>query len=60
MNMANNANIRAINESMNTANSELCQALVATQHQVAALARAVSGARQRPAWAAPPAGGSEY
>ena len=58
--MANNANIRAINESTNTANSELCQALVATQHQVAELARAVNKAHQRPAWAASPAGGSKY
>ena len=37
MNMANNANSCAINESMNTSNSELRQALVATQQQVAAL-----------------------
>ena len=31
MNMTNNANIRSINESMATANSELRQALIATQ-----------------------------
>ena len=31
MNMANIANIHAINESMNTANNKLRQALVATQ-----------------------------
>ena len=60
MNMANNANIRAINKTMNTANSELCQALAATQQQVVALARADSEAHQRPAWAAPPMRESKY
>ena len=39
MNMANNANIRAMNKSMSTTNAELRQALGATQQQVAALAR---------------------
>ena len=42
MQMANNAGIRAINDSMATANAELRQALIATQQQVAALARAVN------------------
>ena len=42
MQMANNAGIRAINDSMATANAELRQALVATQQQVAALARAIN------------------
>ena len=58
MNMANNANIRAINKIMNTSNNELRQALVATQQQVAALARAVNEAHQRPTWSAPPARGN--
>ena len=44
MQMANNAGIRAINDSMSTANVKLRQALVATQQQVAALARAVNSA----------------
>ena len=42
MNMANNVNIRVMNESMSTANAELRQALIATQQQVAALARAIN------------------
>ena len=49
MNMTINANIRAINESMNTANNELLQALVATQQQVGALESAVNEAHQYPA-----------
>ena len=46
MNMANSVNIRAINESMNTANSKLCHAIVTTQQQVAALARTVNETHQ--------------
>ena len=44
MQMANNARIRAINGRMTTANAKLRQALVATQQQMAALARAVNAA----------------
>ena len=44
MQMANNAGMRATNDSMSTANAELRQALVATQQQVAAPARAVNSA----------------
>ena len=49
MNMANNANIRAMNESMSTANAELRQALVGTQQQVAASARHINQNNQAPA-----------
>ena len=42
MNTANNANIRAMNQSMPTTNAKLRQALVVTQQQVAALARAIN------------------
>ena len=41
MNVANNANIRATNKSTSTINTKLRQALVATQQQVATLARAI-------------------
>ena len=42
MNMDNNTNMRAMNESMSIANTELRQALVATKHQVAATAPSVA------------------
>ena len=52
--MANNANIRAINDNMANANAELQKALVATQQQVAALARAMNTSapaqQPQPAW----------
>ena len=67
MKMANNANIHAMNESMSTANEEMRQALVATQQQVAALAKMINQghqapALQPPAWAAsaPPVGANPY
>ena len=44
MNMANNANISAMNETMSTANAEMRQALVATQQQVAELAKMINRA----------------
>ena len=44
MQMANKAGMHAINNSMSTANAELRQALVATQQQMAELARAVNTA----------------
>ena len=55
MNMANNATIRAMNESMSTANADMRQALVATQQQVAELAKMMSQGHQAPALQ-PPAG----
>ena len=67
MNMANNANIRAMNELMSTANAEMRQALVATQKQVAELAKMINQGHQAPplqspAWAAsaPPMGVNPY
>ena len=65
--MANNANIRAMNESMSTANAEMRQALVATQQQMAELAKMINQghqapALQPPAWAAsaPSMGTNQY
>ena len=67
MNMANNANICAMNELMSTANAEMHQALVATQQQVVELAKMINQghqapALQPPAWAAaaPPMGANPY
>ena len=42
MNMTNNANIRAMNDTMSTTNEEMRKALVATQQQVAALAKMIN------------------
>ena len=67
MNMANIVNIRAMSESMSTANEEIRQALVAMQQQVAALPKVINQghqapALQPPAWAAstPPVGANPY
>ena len=56
MHMSNNANARALNDS----NAELRQALLATQQQVAALARSINTAHQMPAWVSPPVGNDQY
>ena len=60
MNMANNANIRAVNDNMSAINSELRQALLVTQQQVATLARSNNNTYQLPAWVPPPRGVGEY
>ena len=65
MNMANNANIRAMNDTMSTTNEEMRKALVATQQQVAALAKIINDNHhapggQAPAWSVPPMGANQY
>ena len=67
MNIANNANICAMNELMSTANAEMRQALVATQQHVAKLEKMINQGHQAPvlqppAWAAsaPPMGANQY
>ena len=65
MQMANNANTQALHESISgisTGTTELRQALLATQQQVAALARAVHArdAPNMPAWTGPPPSPAAY
>ena len=58
MQMANNANAKIIHDSISgisTGTTELRQALLATQQQVAALARAINTPGTIPAWSPPPA-----
>ena len=65
MQMANNANTRTLHESISgisTGTTELRQALLATQQQVAALARAINDphAGSMPAWQPPPPSPAAY
>ena len=58
MQMASNANAKVIHDSISgisTGTTELRQALLATQQQVAALARAINTQGNMPAWSPPPA-----